>query len=331
MCGGAGLALKQGGIGLCPLERKHISRRLPNFSGYVKATPCPNHILSPPQANSYIELPVWWPSQFDITKSSPGEVEVIATYREPGANFWIADLPWWIIKEEREISVWEKEYGINLNFSILEGEPLILYGKKGRGSYLLSYSHLESPVSPQANVWLDHIIGTLLGIQIKTPGPAPLLDIKKPRIRWEDVYLIRAWKTLLEVVARGEENLLLCWRLPWLLGWKRGVPGLALNSLLVLIVHLLETEPVPKKLSIWNSRKEDFKSLIDIFSREFLNYFRLHRRYYLKNPLRSPDHFAEDEISLQIKLICGGFPGDGGLFKKAGDLLEEIIYFPELC
>jgi len=324
VCGGAGLALDGDGLGLCPVKRKPMSKRVPNFSGYVKAH-IPPHPLSPFEKDSTVEVPVWWPSQFDLDRENTKDIDIVASYGEATPNFWIADLPWWVIEREKKLSLWEKEYRINLDFSLIRGEPIILYGKKQKGRYLLSYTHLESPFSPPANMWLDHILGKFLGIEPNSPSPAPPLNIKQPDIRWEDPVLIETWKKLLKVVACGEENFLLCWRLPWLLGWKRGVPGLSLNSLLVMIVHLLETLPQGQIYSRWKPVSQEFAELIDDFSREFIKYLGLHRRHHLKNPLRPPDHFAEDEISTHIKKLCGPFPGDGGIFKRAGDILEEII------
>ena len=81
VCGGAGLGLnsKSGGfLDLCCWQRKTGSGRLPNFSGYV---------LSKIHTSSQIlPLPVWWPSQFAPQDGT--DVEVIASYQEPGPDFW---------------------------------------------------------------------------------------------------------------------------------------------------------------------------------------------------------------------------------------------------
>jgi hypothetical protein len=83
---------------------------------------------------------------------------VLARYEEPGPDFWSADLDWSGIAAA-EVGQWEELYGINLNPDRLRHEPCIVRGAYGQGTFVLSYAHLETPASPQANALLSHLLG----------------------------------------------------------------------------------------------------------------------------------------------------------------------------
>ncbi len=324
VCGGAGLALspRAGGMGLCEAVRKPMYQRCPNFSGHILSTIC-SSTLSPFEKGELVSLPMWWPSQFDISPCGQ-EVEVLATYSRPGDDLWMADLPWWVLEGEKELSGWEKMYGINLSFHILKNEPAILYGRYHRGKYILSYSHLETPASPQANSWLAYLLKDMVK-DSPVSHPSPSLNLTSPHIAWEDECLLESWKKLLELINLAQENLLMCWRNSWLLGWKRGVPGLCLNALLILVVHLLEKIPSPEVMELWKREKGGFKATFHKFYREVITYMRMYRLYTIKNPPRSPDREEKWALDQHLKTLTGGFPGDGGLFKALSDLLERLI------
>ena len=119
ICGGAGLALASQGrtslLDLCSWSRKAARDRLPNFSGHLL---CRTHENG---TDGEARLPVWWPSQFAPDPENP--LEIVASYLEPGPDFWSADLSWSAVAPE-EIPNWEALYGINLDPGRLRGEHM---------------------------------------------------------------------------------------------------------------------------------------------------------------------------------------------------------------
>ncbi len=90
-CGGAGLALSSPlSLGLVPLQRMSLAERLPNASGEIWIQGATDHPLwegLPPT----LPVSIWWPSQFQLEPMP--DSSCLATYRFPGSDFWVADLP----------------------------------------------------------------------------------------------------------------------------------------------------------------------------------------------------------------------------------------------
>jgi len=322
ICGGAGLALNHGelNLGLCPFGRKDMSLRVPNFSGHVWVDLDPDQFLD----DSYIEhkgqMPVWWPSQFDWIPSN--NVKVLARYKAPAEDLWIADIPYNIL-EKMDISYVEEVYGINLNFELLVSEPCILIGDYFKGRFLLSYPHLETPASEFANRFFVHILSDFLQDQIEY-REIKELDLKDPKIKWGDKDLIYVKNSLLELIDKAQENFLVCWRKKWLIGWRRGVIGLCLNSLLCMCSLLLEFPPTESAKKFWRGIKKDFLAQFNKFIQSFEEYIILQRQFFLKNPQRPPDKFGSSKIHNLLLKLTGPFPGDGGLFKELYCYLEKL-------
>jgi hypothetical protein len=281
-CGGAGLGLTHGKntIGLCDAKRKAIAERLPNFSGHVRVGLSSSNDLCKLFKNNEISVPVWWPSQFELSVSE--NAEVLASYRAPGDDLWITDIPYNILKE-MDIREVEKIYGINLNFNIIVKNPCVVFGSHGKGKYLLSYPHLETPASPEANKWLVWILSYFLDKELLYKKIRNF-DVKNPFILWDDEHLLLVWNKLLELIAIGQENFLLCWRKKWLLGWRRGVIGLCLNSLLCMVCFLLESDPSFETKEAWKKNRELFLELFKDFYERFKKYLSMQRFFYLKKP-----------------------------------------------
>ena len=150
-CGGAGLALSSpGGLGLCPLRRAAFTERLQHFmSGHlhVRLNPaaCPG--LLPNGLGPTVDLPVWWPGRFE--SGGADNVRVPAEFAGPANDFCLADLPIASLPAGT-FEVWKDLYGFSPTPSFLEGSPCMVAGDYGTGRYVLSYSHLETPASPDA-------------------------------------------------------------------------------------------------------------------------------------------------------------------------------------
>jgi hypothetical protein len=311
ICGGAGMTLTgppDSTLGLCPWGRKPMHRRLPNCSGHVHL-----HIEESGGAaekrGTSILAPVWWPAQFD---PAPGQdVRVLASYLQPGSDFWVADLPVQELSEE-QIAAREESYRINLHPDRIRGDPAIVLGSAGLGRYLLSYVHLESPGSADANRWLCTLLRELAGA-----GPALFesweWDLRDPPVHWDDPYLLQAWTRLQETVQAGRERGLLCWRSSWLLGWKRGLPGFALNTLLALTAEALGADPGERGLSYWKGQRAEVVRIAGRFRDLFLDCL---DRARPGDP--SPAGLKER--------LAGPFPWQGGLYGRMAETLQELVW-----
>lgn len=329
-CGGAGLALpEQDGLNLCPLRRKPMAQRLPNFSGNVTAA-LHTHPLVPSTHSSEVHLPVWWPSQF--ATSSGVNVQVLASYAGPGPDFWVSDLDWGDIRNSAP-HTWQQLYGINLNPDLLVGEPAVIsgaYGQGGRGRYILSYAHLESPNAPAANFWLGHMLSSLLGqvpsLSSPKAGTVPEWDLRNTPIRWEDPCLARMGAHLDAVIALGMRHFLLCWRRPWLLGWRRGLPGFVLTTLFAQIKTAASRAPTREALGFWDEQGPETERMLCEFV-EMMSVYLLNERLALHNsPPSSPEACTDTAQQTLRKMMVGRFPGYGGLFGRIAKALDEVLW-----
>ena len=167
-CGGTGLALSGHGLGLSPWTRQGYKNRLHHFlSGHVHAQLDAASPLVPDGMDTAL-LPVWWPGRFAPVDD---DVTVLARYGAPGPDFWVADLDLATLPDGT-MTDWENLYGISLRPDFMQGQPCVTANDYGAGKVILSYVHLETPASRQANDWLLHILGQALG-EFFDPVPLP--------------------------------------------------------------------------------------------------------------------------------------------------------------
>ncbi len=313
-CGGAGLALgSEGGtpcLDLCSWSRKPASQRLPNFSGHLRCKVCDGG------SDYEAELPVWWPSQFASDEASP--LDVVASYEGPGADFWSADLEWSGIAP-KEVGQWEELYGINLNPERLRHEPCIVRGAFGRGTFVLSYAHLETPDSAQANALLARLLG------LEPAPPFPAWDLGREEPRWDDAALRGIHTALSELVAFGQGHFLLFWRTPWLLGWRRGVPGSPINFLLAMTWQARHTEPSPRARAFWAEHGPGCLERCRELCRRAGKYLLEERRILATSP-SSPESSASPSLQRSKQELFGRFPGYGGLYGEILRDLDELLW-----
>jgi len=334
-CGGAGLALTNNywpGLGLCHWKRKPATERLPNCSGHIKVRPASCASKFSQTLNTLVSVPIWWPSQFEHTKSS--DIEVLATYQEPDSDFWVADLP--LSSTDKELlTSWENLYNINLNPDLLLNEPGMISGYYGQGNFLLSYLHLETPNSPAANLWLFNLLSEM-GASGSDPAivqeegkPAQCLipewDLRNIPQSWHDPKLQEAINILQELIRIGEENFLFCWRKPWLLGWRRGIPGFALNSLLAMLTLVTEISPGQEAHKYWKDYGDEFLSMLKRFQLLYQNYL-IQKRVQLASDIRTSS--VEPTIELQNikKQLTGNAQQEEDLYKGISKTLQELIW-----
>nr|WP_287411203.1 BPL-N domain-containing protein [Pseudodesulfovibrio sp.] len=320
-CGGTGMALSEPyGLGLSPWTRKGYKNRLHHFlSGHVKATLASEHSLIPEGMDTAL-LPVWWPGRFEPRNDS---VTVLARYGKPGPDFWVADINLSTLPKGT-MTDWENLYGIHLRPNFMEGLPCVTANDFGRGKVILSYAHLETPASPHANRWLQHLLGEALNEQFDN-GPVPAWDVAARPENWDDDILQNARKAMEQIITTGTEHFLLFWRNPWLLGWRRGIPGAGINSLYSLICESLATKPDDKTLIFWAKNRPRFKELMDLLINGLTGYLlaeRLSMTVFHSDPLA----ISKENLREQRRALFGIPPEPGGIHADLVTLLEELYW-----
>ncbi len=331
-CGGAGLALSgpnpAEGLGLCPWGRMGFSGRLQHLlSGDVRLRV---EAENAPGGGRDLLAQVWWPSQFAPADDDSG-VEVLARYDGPGPDFWVADLALASLPEEA-LADWQNLYGLTVRPGFLAGRPAVIAGTYGKGRYLLSYPHLETPDSPDGNRWLARIVADMGGVV--PPAAALGADFVTPPwrvgaegVRWDDATLLKAKAELEEVVALGQEHLLLFWRNPWLLGWRRGVPGPGLNSLYALVCEALSHPPDEATLSWWREVADEFAGLSKLLCKGLSGLLLAERLDMTVRQTPGVDG-ADDVFTKNLRemraALFGPPPAAGGVCGQLLHMLEEL-------
>ncbi|WP_456324192.1 BPL-N domain-containing protein [Desulfonauticus submarinus] len=316
-CGGSGLALKgkkEKSLNLCPLVRKKFSQRLPNFSGDIWCK----------TKNEKLLLPVWWPSQFEYN-TIHSQIKVLAKYDKPGEDFWISDLK--LNKITSNLQDWEQLYQINLNPLKLKNEPCIIQGKFGQGKYILSYPHLETPASPQAN----KLFAQFLDLSIPNEFQANQINLKQTsplKNHFSDLH-----SEMLKFIEFCCEHFLVLWRRPWLLAWRRGIPGSFFNFILAYL-HYLQNSSIPEINIQWKTYEPKFKKFWPKFI-QLSTQFILTERYILTK--KQPSSPIQSSCTTQQALkqhLFGQFPGYGGIYGQLISILDELALTKaklELC
>ncbi|GAB7082010.1 BPL-N domain-containing protein [Megalodesulfovibrio paquesii] len=323
-CGGSGLGLTgEYGLALCPWTRAAIGDRLLHLvSGHIHV-----HLQDRQHRNGLVPAtlpdtplaPIWWPARFAPTPSQ--EVEILATYGTPGPDFWIADLPLSHLPMET-FGEWEQAYGISLRPDFLAGQPCIIHGRAGRGRYLLSYAHLETPSSPQANAWLAHVLEEFGGLK-PSRHDVPAWNLELEPVQWEHPLLLRTRLLLDECLALGREHMLLFPRNEWLLGWRAGLPGSHLNHLNALTRHCLAGAPNNGALQILEDNHDAYLHNLEAFVRELHGYL-LAERLAMTLARTVPGMVSQKALKARREAIFGTSMEPGGSFAPLLAVLDEV-------
>lgn len=343
-CGGAGLGLtpdagrENDGLGLCPWCRGSYTDRIQHFmSGHLwvrlPQPAYPDAPLGPPPAvaggAAEALLPVWWPGRFAPEPSehaSPlaGEARVLAVYGgAPGEDFWLADLPTRLLPKDA-YSNWRNLYGVSLSPAFLEGQPCLVHGSYGGGTYTLSYSHLETPASPFANAWLAKILREL-GAFRPTSGRIPPWRPDDQPVLWPDAGLLALRRMVRGLIDTGLEHNLLFRRNDWLYGWRTGVPGLQLTSLEVTLASIVSLPPSRVAEEMWDASGAELLRKMEIFSRAANDYL-LAERLAMTLAKNAPDTLPNRLLGRQKEALFGERMRPGGLYKEIMDAVDKIIW-----
>lgn len=325
-CGGAGLALA-GSLGLCPWNRDGMADRLQHLvSGHFSCSLAEGHPLVPSDlAGKTALLPVWWPGRFNEPENADG-VEVLARYRAPGPDLYVADLPYASMPSDI-LAEWNAMYGVTLRPSLLDGRPCVVSGNYGKGSWLLSYSHLETPTdfpgSEQAGAWLLHILRSWCDPSL-TMTALPELSFDALPVLWEDEVLLSAKARLQKLIALAGELGLLFPRNRWLLGWRSGVPGAQFNSLNAALSTTLSLPPDERRLHIWKEKRNDFEKAFALFAQGARSWL-LARRLADTLADSAPGMLPRELLVDQRSALFGSPMFGGGLSEQLLDMLEDLV------
>ncbi len=325
-CGGAGLGLSEKyGLGLCPWKRKPFTHRLQHaMSGHMCITPAQDTSLVPQNLSASPLLPVWWPAQFE--KQTETKVEILATYNTPGPDFWVADLPLSGITRE-VLEDLETLYSVSVWPDFMTDMPCIITGKFGKGRYVLSYSHLETPASSDANIWLAHLISELTTLPVKRTA-VPEWNLESLQRHWPDSVggriFAKAKTDLEKTIAQGLQELLFFKRNSWLLGWKRGIPGANVNALYSMIAQVQNLPPTQGAIAKWQEKAPVFTETLSMFCHGLGGYLLAER---LNMTLAAPEAaIPEKVLEYQREALFGKHMQSGGLFAKLITLLDEVVW-----
>lgn len=325
-CGGAGLALK-GGLELCGWKRADMADRLQHLvSGSLLCEIASEHPLIPAaMAGGKALLPVWWPGRFDEPENHD-DVQVLARYRAAGPDLYVADMPFSAMPADI-LAEWKTLYDVTLRPSLLDGHPCAIAGQTGRGSWLLSYSHLETPGEDGENTnpadrWFLHILRAWGCPCEQTELPA--LHPEATPVLWEDPVLLEARDELKMLLRLAAGLGLLFPRSSWLWGWRSGVPGVQFNSLNLALSMTLGLEPDDRRLRLWKTLRSDFQRAFQLFSQGARSWL-LARRLSDTLADSAPGMLPRELLVDQRQTLFGSPMSGGGLSEALLDKLETLV------
>jgi hypothetical protein len=215
-------------------------------------------------------------------------------------------------------------YGVSFRPEELSGQPCVISNTYGQGSCILSYSHLETPDSPAANRWLAHLLHSLTGRAPKNDHCPTWMPTGLP-VHWDDPVLEQARAVLTQIIRIGFEHNLLYTRTPWLLGWRAGIPGAALNNLSTALCSVQNLKPNDGALSYWEEKKAFFTQKCGLFEKSAEQYLLAER---LTATLTSVLPQAVDRriLDMQREAVFGQPMEGGGLCGELTGVLEELIF-----
>ena len=293
-----------------------------------KSGQCPSQRQSQPQqdAPGGPSLPVWWPGRFAAEDNTP--VRVLAAYDAPDADFWLADLPLQSVPPYI-FDQWQALYGVNLSADFLKGQPLVVSGDYGQGHYVLSYSHLETPHSPDANAWLAQLLQQLTGLE-PSRADVPLWQLRHPCHAWPEDSgpLLAALRHMRGLLDLAVEHHLFFARTHWLWGWRAGLPGAACNNLHAALCTAASLAPSPAALAYWREVEPRFSKLADLFAAGAEGYFLACRLAETLHPTL-PDAVDRRGLDNQRQALFGHPMSGGGLMEELLDITEELIFLSQ--
>ncbi|MDR3357365.1 MAG: hypothetical protein LBN96_00590 [Desulfovibrio sp.] len=344
-CGGAGLALshkqRAQGLHICPLRRTVCSERLHHLiSGHVLTRIEPENEFGPPPPSlkrdgkgrqpGCLRLPVWWPGRFEATGERKRDVSVLASYSAPDSDFCIVDMP--LRRIPRHIfALWRDVYGVNFSADFPAGQPLVLSGKYGKGRYVLSHSHLETPSSPEANAWLAVMLRVLTR-SVPANGLVRQWDLRRRGTVWPDTKenapLLSALRRSHALLRLAVRHRLFFARTPWLAGWRAGLPGATLNSLHAALCTAASLAPNEAALEYWQASRARFMQAANSFFADAEGWLLAFRLSQTLAPFL-PKTVDRRGLEERRTALFGQPMQGGGLLEELLVVAEELVYLTQ--
>lgn len=325
ICGGAGLALSHAdGLRLCSWTRRTFTDRLDHLvSGHVRLRLDPDSALCPVSLPVGLCVPVWWPAGFapPLGGVDP-DVAVAAAYDGPGPDLMLADIPLGAMPEA-QLAACRERFGVCLPPAFLDGAACVLTGSSGRGRYVLSHAHLETPDSPEANAWFARILGVLTREGRLETG-VPAWDPDTEPVRFDDPHLAAAREALAGAVDAGLASRLLFRRNAWLLGWRPGMPGFSLSSLAGMLAGAAALRPNDAALAYWRQAGPDFAARMQVFAARLRLFFPAKRLAITLSLVDGPERTPPD-LAAERRELFGASPGGGGLCGELAEILDGLL------
>jgi len=324
-CGGAGLALSHDdGLRLCPWTRRPFADRLDHLvSGHVRLAANPDSALFPDALPPQLDVPVWWPAGFvpPAGQDTP-DVTVVAAYNGAGPDLLLADIALGAMPDAL-LAACQERFGLTLTPGFLDGGACVIAGSFGKGRYVLSHAHLETPDSPQANAWLAHLLG-LFTCGDRFARHVPAWDPAGEPTRFDDAHLARARRDMEAVIEAGIRSRLLFRRKDWLLGWRPGMPGFSLSNLAAMLAGAAALPPTPAARDYWRQTGPDFADRLAAFADRLAAFFPA-QRLEITLSLVDRQAGADPHLAEERRELFGQSPGGGGLCAELAASLDGLL------
>jgi hypothetical protein len=229
-------------------------------------------------------------------------------------------------------ALWREVYGVNFSADFLTGQPLVLSGRYGRGRYVLSYSHLETPHSPEANAWLAVMLRELARAS-PTRELVRQWDLRRSRrTAWTDAKenapLLSALKRSHALLRLAVRHRLFFPRTPWLAGWHAGLPGATLNSLHAALCTAASLAPNEAALEYWHAARARFMRAADLFFSGAEGWLLAFRLAQTLAPFL-PETVDRRGLEEQQTALFGQPMQGGGLLEDLLAVAEELVYLAQ--
>lgn len=313
-CGGAGFALSEdAALSLCPWKRAGYDNRIQHhMSGHLHVTGNRDAPLAPEKPRPL--FPVWWPGRFKAHHGA--SVTVLAAYDTPGPDFHLADLPVSSLPPSVR-AAWEEQYGFPLSFP--HDEPCIITGEYGKGRYVLSHTHLETPDSPDANAYFAHLLRELASEKTASER-VPAWDIRNIAPAWDDAALAAMWRDLRALFDTATAAGMFFVRSPWLTGWRMGIPGGACNTARAHLFSIIATAPSKPALAFWRERKDAVLPAFAAFAERARSYM-LAERLAASRAEHPPPELTPEKLAAERAAVFGA----SGMASREGGLLGAVL------
>ena len=142
---------------------------------------------------------------------------------------------------------------------------------------------------------------------------------------WEDPAFEAMDSAFGEAVRTGLMHGLLFTRTDWLLGWRTGIPGIALNNLLVALDAVRSQEPDNEALRFWREHKDALRRSAELFAKDCVDYL-LAERLSQTISRFLPGAVSPELLKERREALFGPPMRAGGLYRALMEPLDELAF-----